>query len=145
MKVTITNLQLLEKLKELYHKLDLIKELQQNHRSHSKISATMRVIMRTTKMNNMKEALMKIIFPFPHNLDKFNKILMKWREELVSLILINIQLQKHLKLKITKRILSSKKFHLKLKMISQSNPILTLTQMVYQKFLLEMNRKTKKS
>ena len=109
--------------------------------------AAMKAIMRTTKMYNMKEVEerpMKMIFHCPHNLDKFNKILMKWREELVSQILIKVQLQKHLKLKITK-ILSSKKFLLKPKMISQSNPIQILTLMVYQSFLQEMNRKTKKS
>ena len=81
MKVIIINLQQSEKLKEFSHKLDLSKELLQNHRSHSKIMAIMRAKMKTTKMFNMKEALMKMIFLCLHNLVKFNKILMKWREE----------------------------------------------------------------
>lgn len=143
--VTIISQQLSEKLKEFNLKLDLSKELLQSLRSHSKTMETMRPMRRRTKTYNMKEALTKMEFPCPHNLDLFHKILMKWREELLSRILIKIQLQKPLKLKMTKRELNSKKFHSKPKMISQSNLTLTLKLMVYRSFLLEMNKKTKKS
>lgn len=144
-KVTIISQQPSEKLKESNLKLDLNKELLQSLRSHSKTMKTMRAMMRRTKTYNMKEALTKTEFPCPLNLDLFHKILMKWREELLSLIMIKIQLQNPLKLKMTKRKLNSKKFHLKPKTISLSKLTLTLKLTVYQSFLLEMNRKTKKS
>lgn len=143
--VTITSQQPSEKLKESNLKLDLNKELLPSLRSHSKTMETMRPMRRKTKTYNMKEALTKMEFPCPHNLDLFHKILTKWREELLSRILIKIQLQKPLKLEITKKKLNSKKFHSKLKMICQSNLTLTLKLTVYRSFLLEMNRKTKKS
>lgn len=142
--VTIISQQPSEKLKESNLKLGLNRELLLSLRSHSKTMETMRPMKRRTKTYNMKEAQTKMVFPCPHNLDLFHKILMKWREELLSLILIKIQLQKPLKLKMTKRELNSKKFHSKPKMISQSNQTLTLKLTVYRS-LLEMNRKTKKS